>query len=167
MSDFSELEDELKKLRPARPSTGLFRNIEQVMAEPREIEEKIVKPNRFQLNWTVIGFSLAAAAVLLLVARINLDRRQISSESVAQSSPAPTGQMAPAPANQLIPADLTQVVYNRRNEGLEFARGYEQPLRRLRYQTRQTMQWRNPATGESLRVSYPSEEIVLVPISGQ
>ena len=166
MNDFSELENELKKLRPTQPSADLFQRIEQALATP-ESERKIVEPNRFQINWLGVGLSLAAAALLLLFARINLDRRHESGQQVTQVSPAPRHEIAPAPANQLVPADLTQVVYNRRNEGLEFARGYEQPLRRLRYQTRQTMQWRNPTTGESLRVSYPSEEVVLIPVSGQ
>jgi hypothetical protein len=40
-------------------------------------------------------------------------------------------------------------------------------MRRLRYQTHETLQWRNAATGASLRVSYPIEEVVLIPISGQ
>ena len=65
------------------------------------------------------------------------------------------------------PAGATQVVYNTRDEGLQFADGSQQPLRRLRYQTRETWQWRNPSTGASLRVSYPSEEVVLIPVSGQ
>jgi hypothetical protein len=40
-------------------------------------------------------------------------------------------------------------------------------MRRIRYQKRETLQWRNPNTGASLRVSYPSEEVVLTPVSGQ
>jgi hypothetical protein len=62
---------------------------------------------------------------------------------------------------------MTQVVYHARDEGLVFARGSENPVRRLRYQKRETLQWRQPATGASLRVSYPSEEIVLMPAPGQ
>jgi hypothetical protein len=29
------------------------------------------------------------------------------------------------------------------------------------------LQWNNPQTGASLRVSYPSEEVTLIPVSGQ
>jgi len=43
----------------------------------------------------------------------------------------------------------------------------ERPLRRVRYETRETMQWRNPRTGASLRVSYPAEQVVLTPVSFQ
>src|SRR6266542_2158905 len=68
---------------------------------------------------------------------------------------------------QFISAGAAPVVYNSRDEGLQFADSSRQPLRRLRYQTQQTWQWRNPSTGASLRVSYPSEEVVLIPVSGQ
>jgi len=70
-------------------------------------------------------------------------------------------------SNEFIPAGATQVVYNTRDEGLHFAYGSEEPMRRVRYQTHETLQWHNAATGASLRVSYPSEEILLIPISGQ
>ncbi len=145
MNDFSELEDELKKLRPAQPSPILFERIEEALADRA----------------------------------ISLERRQERREKIAQISPAPetrpvsptrrdsSGVQGSSSSNRFIPAGATQVVYNTRDEGLQFARGSEQPLRRLRYQTHQTWQWRNPTTGASLRVSYPSEEVVLIPVSGQ
>ena len=51
--------------------------------------------------------------------------------------------------------------------GLHFTDGADQPMRRLRTHKRETVQWKNPQTGASLRVSYPTEEVTLVPISGQ
>jgi hypothetical protein len=68
---------------------------------------------------------------------------------------------------KFVSAGGAHVVYNARDEGLQFAHGSERPLRRVRYQTQQTWRWRNPETGASLRVSYPSEEIMLIPVSGQ
>ena len=62
---------------------------------------------------------------------------------------------------------MTQVVYHVRDEGLVFTEGVENPVRRLRYRKRETMQWRQPDTGASLRVSYPGEAVVLMPVSGQ
>jgi hypothetical protein len=50
---------------------------------------------------------------------------------------------------------------------LLFADDAAQPVRRFRSQKRETLQWRNPGTRASLRVSYPSEEVSLVPVSGQ
>ena len=177
MNDFSELENELKKLRPAQPSPVLFQRVEEAMADPEST--KIIRPDRFRTNYAALGFGLAAAAVLLLLAKINTDRGQGPAESIAQNSRVPeTKSLLPAhrggngvdgsrSPNEFIPAGATQVVYNTRDEGLQFTDPSEQPLRRVRYQTQETWQWRNPATGASLRVSYPSEEIVLIPVSGQ
>ena len=77
----------------------------------------------------------------------------------------------PAPAtrtNGFHPSALTQVVYRQHDEGLVFSPNQsERLLRRVRYDTRETMQWRNPQTGASLRVSYPAEQVVLTPVSFQ
>jgi hypothetical protein len=179
MNDFSELENELRKLRPARPSPILFERVEGAMAE--NCRASVSDAGSMAKFWhftevphkVALGFGLAAAAVLLLFATIRMERQQEQSERIAQIStapetkPVPSGVEGATAFNQFIPAGMTQVVYNTRNEGLQFANGSEQPLRRLHYQTHQTWQWRNPTNGASLRVSYPSEEVVLVPVSGQ
>ena len=187
MNDFSELENELKKLRPARPSPVLFAHVDEAMSDSESA--KIIRPDRFRMNYAALGFGLAAAAVLLLLAKVSTDRVPTDGENVAQTSPETESRPAllatpklreggPArrggnqiegsrSSNEFLPVGATQVVYNTRNEGLQFTDRSEQPLRRLRYQTQETWRWRNPATGASLRVSYPSEEVVLIPVSGQ
>jgi hypothetical protein len=195
MNDFSDLENDLKALRPARPSPVLFERIEEAMAEnsrgsaapnagPRAhwLRRFTEAPFRFG-----IGLAAAAAAVALLIARINTDQTRNEDTEIAQVSPSSQTKLASTPklgaggpsfsgrsnvdgsssSNKFIPAGATQVVYNTRDEGLQFADGSKQPLRRLRYQTQETWKWRNPSTGASLRVSYPSEEVVLIPVSGQ
>ena len=177
MNDFSELENELKKLRPAQPSPVLFERVEEAMGVWRADASPARQPKRSPYNWLSLGLGLAAAAVLFLFATINMERTQERREKIAQISPAPetssvlperrNGSGGSTSLNRFIPTGATQVVYNTRDEGLQFALGSEQPLRRLRYQTHQTWQWRNPTTGASLSVSYPSEEVVLIPVSGQ
>jgi hypothetical protein len=181
MNDFFELENELRKLRPARPSPILVERVEEALENCRasvsDANWKRWRLTQTPYNWLSLGFGLAAAAILILFAAISLERRQERGEKFAQVSPAPetrpvsrrdgSGVQGSTSSNRFIPAGATQVVYNTRDEGLQFARGSEQPLRRLRYQTHQTWQWRNPTTGASLRVSYPSEEVVLIPVSGQ
>ena len=202
MNDLSELESDLRALRPARPSPVLFERIEEAMAEEgkasvasgarwswrrftewsrrhegqvgRAKEDRTPMPFRFG-----IGLAAAVAVVVLLLARINTDQTQTEGKEVAQVAPASeTRPVLPAfsggrgvdgsmSSNKFVPAGATQVVYNTRDEGLHFADGSQQPVRRLRYQTQETCQWRNPTTGASLRVSYPSEEVVLIPVSGQ
>jgi len=179
MNDFSELENELRNLRPARPSPILFERVEEALMDSGAGASPARQPERLPYNWFSLGFGLAAAAVLVLFAAISMERRHERRERIAQISPAPgkrpilpaqrdgSGVRGSTSSNRLLPAGATQVVYNTRDEGLQFAQGSEQPLRRLRYQTHQTWQWRNPTTGASLRVSYPSEEVVLIPVSGQ
>ena len=179
MNDFFELENELRNLRPARPSPILFERVEEALMDSGAGASPARQPERLPYNWFSLGFGLAAAAVLVLFAAISMERRHERREKIAQISPAPekrpilpaqrdgSGVRGSTSSNRFLPAGATQVVYNTRDEGLQFAQGSEQPLRRLRYQTHQTWQWRNPTTGASLRVSYPSEEVVLIPVSGQ
>ena len=179
MNDLSEIENELRKLRPARPSPILFERIEEAMMDRRAGASHARQPARLPYNRLSLGFGFAAAAVLVLFAAVNMERRQERGEKIAQNSPAPeTRPVLPAPrgeseitrstfSNEFVPAGATRLVYNTRDEGLQFAGGSGQPLRRFRYQTHETWQWRNPTTGASLRVSYPSEEVVLIPVSGQ
>jgi len=179
MNDFSELEKELRKLRPAQPSPVLFERVGEALKESRAgIKERRSLVRRWggletAHPWWSLGFGLAAAAVLILFAAVTMERRHEHQQTVAQSSPAPETRPVPLRTERsispsgFVPAGGTNLVYNARDEGLHFADGSERPVRRVRYRTRQTWRWRNPETGASLRVSYPSEEIVLIPVSGQ
>ncbi len=166
MNDFSELESELKKLRPARPSEDLAARIESALAEADQSPVTagvLPKPRRLHWSWLSLGAGLTAATVFLIFARVGVDRSSKPNRT-AQNTPAPRSTIATA---EFIPAGATQVVYNTRDEGLHFPAGYDEPVRRVRYSKRETLQWRNPRTGASLRVSYPTEEVVLIPVSGQ
>ena len=177
MNDLSELEKELRKLRPAPPSPVLFERVGEALKNCRpSVSDAKWKRWRFtqtSYNWWSLGFGLAAAAVLILFAVVTMERWHEGQQPVAQSSPAPETQPVPLGTersispSKFVPAGGSNVVYNARDEGLHFADGSERPVRRVRYNTRQTWRWRNPETGASLRVSYPSEEIVLIPVSGQ
>ncbi len=168
MNDFSELENQLKKLRPLQPSNDLAARIERALAEPASPSTAGVLPKarRFHVNWLSLGISLAAATVLLIFARFGVDRPAKTKPAVASRSPS---AVVPSTINgaEFVPVGLTQVVYHRSDEGLHYTTDSEQPMRRVRSHTRETYQWRNPTTGATLRVSYPSEEVSLVPISGQ
>src|SRR5437879_1329077 len=178
MSDFSEIEDKLRKLRPVPPSADLMTRVERALAEARHGEslhrdEKsastagvLPRGRRIHFNWLSLGLGLAAAAALVLFARIQLDRPVKKTPTLAAITPAPPFSSTSSTA-QFVPAGLTQVVYHTRDEGLHFPNNSEQPMRRVRSHTRETLRWRNPTTGASLRISYPSEEVSLTPVSGQ
>jgi len=174
MNDFSELENELKKLRPAQPSPVLFGRVEQALKDCGTGASAGTTPVRRPYNWWWLGFGLATTGIVVLFAVISFEREhRLDTATVAQRSPA--SEMRPeAPGTEqsrvtgrFVPAGGTNVVYNARDEGLHFADDSERPVRRFRYHTQQTWRWRNSETGASLRVSYPSEEIVLIPVSGQ
>jgi len=178
MNDFSELENELRKLRPTQPSSVLFERVGEALKDRRVSAVVDARSSWWRFkeatqNWWSLGFGVAAAAVLILFAVVTMERRHDQRETVAQISTASETRPAPLEAERstspsgFVPAGGTNVVYNTRDEGLHFARGSERPLRRVRYNTQQTWRWRNPETGASLRVSYPSEEVVLIPVSGQ
>ena len=170
MNDFSELEAELKKLRPRPVSPDLSARIEVSLAQEaagRGVATAGVLPKqrKFRPNWFALGLGLAAAATFLILARVNVDRPS-KSTGLALLTPAPITPAAKA-VDSFVPAAMTQVVYDTKDEGLHFAEGKDEPMRRVRSRKRETVQWKNPQTGASLRVTYPTEEVTLVPISGQ
>jgi hypothetical protein len=171
MNDFSEIENELKKLRPIQPSPELFARVD---AELRGAEAKIIRPERFRISWLSLGAGLAAAAAVVLLfvysrfEKPTPEQRTVVSHPPSQSygttgSKAATARSTTSP---FVPAGATQVVYRTEDEGLLFPSGSEQPVRRVRAQVRETLQWQNQQTGASLRVSYPAEEVTLLPVYG-
>src|SRR4051812_34069218 len=93
MNDFSDLEAELKKLRPRPTSPDLAARINIGLAQEaagRGIATAGVLPKqrRFRLNWFALGLGLAAATTFLLLARVNVDRPS-KAPGLALLSPAP------------------------------------------------------------------------------
>src|ERR1700736_708994 len=118
MNDFSDLENQLKALRPARLRENLVARIERAMAEaPSEISppSNVVRPDRFRIYWAT-GLGLAAAAILLIFVRVNFRAPKTAPQLAAVSSPAPSPSVAPRPLlrDSFIPSGATEVVYHRR-----------------------------------------------------
>lgn len=172
MNDFSDLEAELKQLRPRAASPELASRIEAALAQETNATPTAgVSPrkSKFQLNWLAFGVGTAVAAALLLLARVSMERPGGPQQATvaAHSAAPPTLQQPAAAARSFVPDGLTRVVYQTRDEGLVFPRTADAPVRRVRSRARETLQWKEPGTGASLRVSYPTEEVELIPVSGQ
>ena len=167
MNDFSELEAELKKLRPASVSDELVARVERALSRPEPAPTAGFLPRpKARVNLWSLGLGLAGAAALILLGLGHFDETSPGQPAVAQENA--TSATPNEQRTGLQPSTLTRVVYHRRDEGLVFSPNHsEQPLRRVRYQTRDTMRWRDPQTGASLRVSYPAEQVVLTPVSFQ
>ncbi len=170
MNDFSELEQELKKLRPAPVSEALIGRVEQALAraEATPTAGVMPRPRRSHIWWS-LGLGLTSATALILIGLTYFNEPPTRpTPRLAQTTPAATAVPAASSGSGLQPSALTRVVYRQRDEGIVFSPNQtERPLRRVRYDTRETMQWRNPETGASLRVSYPAEQVVLTPVSFQ
>jgi hypothetical protein len=166
MNDFSELEAELRKLRPAPVSNRLMARIESALIQPAQTPTAGIlarSPQRAKLWWS-LALGLTAVSALLVIGLTFFDQPPRRQPTVVEKAT----QRSTTVASGLQPSTLTQMVYTQRDEGLVFSPNESQrPLRQVRYQTRETMQWRNPRTGASLRVSYPAEQVVLTPVSFQ
>ena len=158
-----ELENELKKLRPVRPSAELISRVERALADAGETGAKIIRPERFRVNW--LGLGLAAAATFLILARVDFRPTEKTKQTNVSATPSLQQKAAALPNYQA--TGLTQVVYSKRDEGLVFLRGAEGPSRRVRTAKRETFRWRDRQSGAQLAVSYPAEEVTLIPVSGQ
>lgn len=165
--NFSEIEEQLRKLRPKQPSAGLIDRIERALNVPEEESGKIIRPEPWRFARAAWGLGLAAAAIILIFVRLNLTNDLRPSPGVASSTPAASANKQTFPSAKFLPAGATQVVYNTRDEGLVFPKNSEEPVRRLRTRARESLQWRNPTTGASLQVSFPTEQVRLIPVSGQ
>lgn len=169
MNDFSDIEKELRSLRPVRPSAGLFedvaRQLEKSSAPVAPVEEKIIRPHWFRFGGLSLGSALAAAAAIFILARVDPFTVERHGPRTAKATPVPAA--AAVSSAQFIPDGATRVVYHTQNEGLIFPQGADEPVRRVRSRTKETLQWRNPKTGASLSVTYPSEEVRFIPVSGQ
>jgi hypothetical protein len=188
MNNFSELEAELKKLRPARASDEWISRIERALAEAGKSPDNIIRaesrssgpPNGkttpplassdFRISGLGLGLGLAAAATFLILARVDLrpgDKTKAGPAGNTLASATPTLEQRAAALPNYQATGLTQVVYRRHDEGLVFPRGASQPARRVWTTKRETLRWRDRETGAQLSVSYPAEEVTLTPVSGQ
>lgn len=174
MSDFTDLEAELKRLQPRAASPELSARIEAALAlEGAATPTAGVLPRsgNGRVNWLTFVLGAAAAAAVVGVALVKIDHAPRGQQSLAATTPVSRNTPAQALARQaegsFVPDGLTRVVYHRRDEGLVYSSESEAPVRRVRSRARETLQWKEPHTGASLRVSYPTEEVELIPVSGQ
>ncbi len=166
MNEFLELEAELKKLRPAAPSAELIARIEHSLGEKTASAGVLPAARKGRPIWFALGLGFAAAAALLLLARVHIERAPQKAATVAAIASSATPANA-LPVRHLVPEELTRVVYGTSDEGLVFPGNSEAPLRRMRSYSRETLRWKDQRTGASLRVSYPTDVVEYVPVSTQ
>ena len=160
--DLNDLEKELESFSPRAPSDDLERGIRQALeGEPKHRGDLIV------FNRPVLG-ALAAAAACLAVAAGWLLLNPVGEgpgdmgATVAEESSVQPPVVAPAGDTGLLePVAVASFVVNRTDEGAVRV-GNNPPVRRVRYQFLDHVQWRNSESGVTLEVTIPREEVRLV-----
>jgi hypothetical protein len=165
MNEFSDLEAQLQQLRPAAPSPEMMKRVEQALEASSTPTAGVLPKPKTRVNWFALGGRACGGGNVPGPGAYRDDQPAAQQPTVAAFTPAPSAPRA-QPAG-LVPDGLTRVVYNTRDEGLLFPTEAKQPVRRVRSRTRETLKWRDPGTGASLRVTYPTEEVDLIPVSGQ
>jgi len=167
LDDFTDLEAELKRLRPRQIPSRLFEGIEQELQRPSSSRPAYTSATTWR-SWKWAIWPVAAAMVgvgaFVVFKQANPSLRQSAS---AQAAVPPTSALL-SPA---VPADVYKPV---RADNLLAAQEEERVTlpdgtlaRRLRAQYVDTITWRNPRTNASLRWSVPREEVRIIPVSLQ
>jgi len=169
---FQDLEDELKALRPRRPSALLRARLERDLAsEPAPVTERRYATATSLRTWKWLAWSAVGAAAALAVATgvaVWLGRSAPNTaaalalvEPAPATFPAPVEAAAPA-AGRYQPVSAASVLYDLRDEGLVTLEN-DQPARQARFRYVDTYTWRNSATNASLRLSVPRDEVRILP----
>jgi len=159
MDDLQELENELKRLRPASLPDSLVSRLEQELgAAPARRRYTTATSLR---SWKWAGWSLAgAAAVAAGLVALTL----APSRAPAPLEPAALAAIAPSPvpvANRYEPVRASSVLYEMKDDGVAYLPD-QTPGRQVRYRYVDTYTWKNPATKASLKWSVPRDEVRLV-----
>lgn len=164
-----ELENELKRLTPCRPSSALLATLKRELgpATPVAPARRYSTATRLG-SWKWATWSLAAAALLAVVLLVHSNRP--APAVPAESSPAPE-VVATAPtvepsrpeaeANRYEPVRASSVLYAMQ-EGTPTTLPDRSEGREVRYRYVDTYTWKNPATNASVRWSVPRDEVRLV-----
>ena len=170
----SDLENELRGLRPIAPSTSLEDRIAAdlgerrvVVAAPRALRAPgagvIARPSApgffgpwlRGLGWALAG---ATAAVALL---LHFQKAKPSEK------PAPSAIAAvDDDAESFLPAESEREFVDADDSGILYGAG-EEPLREIRYRSLERYAWINPDTGARVEVEVPREDVVLMPVAMQ
>jgi hypothetical protein len=165
--NLQELENELKRLTPRRPSAALRRALEGELGVAasattparRESAGTSLRP------WKWASWSLAAAAVIALVAVLQISRPVVApvpqpAFDVSEVS-GPSAVSMPAAANRYEPVQATSVLYDLKEDGAATLADQSEG-RQVRYRYVDTYTWKNPTTNASLRWSVPRDEVRVI-----
>lgn len=179
-----QLENELKALRPRRPSVLLRSRVARDLGEmpgtaaasPVPTERRRYTSATSLRSWKWIGWQLAAAAAVAVAVTVGVRSSRAPAapapasvplasappEARVAPVPAPATALAAAPRDVFEPVKAANVLYDLQDEGLVLLDD-QTPARRVRARYVDTYTWQNPSNGASLRWSVPRDEVRMVP----
>jgi len=168
--DFSDLEAELKRMRPCAPSPELQSHLAATLdrpaapaAQPVSIDRSVIF--RRAWRWMLWPAAVAAVGVLALVVTRRTDPVLPSADQTAH----PIGGNGAGPIAAATDADLYEpvsaenVLYDSRDEGL-ITLDDGTAAHRVFQCYLDTYTWRNPRTNASLRWTVPRDELRVIPV---
>lgn len=163
--DFSQLEAELKMLRPAAPSVQLSTRIDAALATVA-VSEPARKVRRTSRVWWLWAAALPAAAAVALVAVVWARRVPMGTTGARGAGTTLAAAQTAAATELFKPVAAENVLYAVSDEGL-VTLDDGTAARRERFQYVDTITWKNPRTNASVRWTMPREEVRVVPVKFQ
>jgi hypothetical protein len=158
-----ELENELKRLTPRRPSGALMRAVgNELGASVSAAPVRQDRPVPVLRLWQWDAWSIAAAAAIAFVAVFQLTRRASAPQPVPEVAKVSTpSDSTPRTLNRYEPVQATSVLYDLKEDGAAVLTDQSEG-RQVRYRYVDTYTWKNPNTNASLRWSVPRDEVRLI-----
>ncbi|HEY8993618.1 MAG TPA: hypothetical protein VIM71_02950 [Lacunisphaera sp.] len=164
-----ELENELKRLTPRRPSGALMAALERELGAPTPVATPVRRSDDTVVtsrSWKWVSWPLAAAATIAFAALFQFARREPTplvqpSVEVATKTPAILAPATTVPENRYEPVQAISVLYDMKEDGTATLADQSEG-RRVRYRYVDTYTWKNPATNASLRWSVPRDEVRVI-----
>lgn len=170
-----ELEKELKRLPPRRPSSAVWLNLERELGH--EIKTAPVRVYRTETNlvsWKWLGWRAGGmAAGLIVLAALSLVFFRRSPAGGQSELRRPVTSVVAGPAVQRLPGGVpdhyrpvaaSNVLYDLKDEGTVYVDG-DVLARRLRYRYVDTYTWKNSRGNASIKWSVPRDEIRVLPVA--
>jgi hypothetical protein len=163
-NEFSQLEAELKALRPVAPTRHVQARIAHEL-ERAEVAARVTSSTRAWWRWAA---ALPAAAAVLIGLAVFVRRvppaSPVENVAAAAANAAMVGEADTEPAFK--PVSAENVLYAVADEGLvTLDDGTAARRERLSYVD--TITWKNPRTNASVRWTVPREEVRVVPVKFQ
>jgi hypothetical protein len=168
----SDLENELRALRPVDPSPGLEERIAEKLAQRRaSVSSEHSLAGTRDGDWPVgtaalrewfhrLGWALAgaiAAIIGMTLWQSGARRSEPAAPSIAATAPEPDALLADDTESEFLGADESGILYTASAE----------PFRQMRFLSVERTAWTDPDTGARIAVEIPREDIVSMPVAMQ